>query len=65
MPVLSPTRLVFLIRDLGHGGAQRQLVTLASRLAGQGGFDITVVHFYPGPFERELNAAGVKTFCVG
>lgn len=65
MPVPSPTCLVFLIRDLGHGGAQRQLVTLARALAGQGTFDITVVHFYPGPFERELHAAGVKTACVG
>ena len=42
MPVPSPTCLVFLIRDLGHGGAQRQLVTLAGALAGQGTFDITV-----------------------
>lgn len=58
-------RLVFLIRDLGHGGAQRQLVTLARTLAGQGAFDITVVHFYPGPFEQELNAAGVRTHCAG
>ncbi|MEN3941011.1 glycosyltransferase [Prosthecobacter sp. SYSU 5D2] len=61
----APCRSVFLIRDLGHGGAQRQLVTLARALAARGGFEVTVVHFYPGPFEKELQAAGVKTVCVG
>ncbi|HEY1082245.1 MAG TPA: glycosyltransferase, partial [Prosthecobacter sp.] len=60
-----PCRLAFLIRDLGHGGAQRQLVTLAKALAARGGFEVTVVHFYPGFFEQELNAAGVQTRCVG
>jgi len=34
MSELCPTRLTFIIRDLGHGGAQRQLVTLAGALAG-------------------------------
>ncbi|MEQ1751168.1 MAG: glycosyltransferase [Prosthecobacter sp.] len=61
----QPCRLAFLIRDLGHGGAQRQLVTLARALAANGGFDLTVVHFYPGPFEQVLREAGVKTICVG
>jgi len=60
-----PLRLAFLIRDLGHGGAQRQLVTLASALASQLEFDVMVVHFYPGPFELDLKQAGVKTICVG
>ncbi|MES2594119.1 MAG: glycosyltransferase [Verrucomicrobiota bacterium] len=54
-----------MIRDLGHGGAQRQMVTLAKGLAGQGAFAISVVHFYSGPFESELRAAGVETYCVG
>lgn len=58
-------RLVFLIRDLGHGGAQRQLVTLASALARRPGWDVTVVHFYTGVFESELQAARVKTHCIG
>lgn len=60
-----PCRLAFLIRDLGLGGAQRQLVTLARAMAANGGFDLTVVHFYPGPFEQVLHEAGVKTICVG
>ncbi|TDU68072.1 glycosyltransferase involved in cell wall biosynthesis [Prosthecobacter fusiformis] len=66
MPECSaPCRLAFLIRDLGHGGAQRQLVTLAKALVARGGFEVTVVHFYPGVFEEELRAAGVRTACVG
>ena len=66
MPSCSlPYRLAFLIRDLGHGGAQRQLVTLASALARQTEFDVHVIHFYPGPFEQALKLAGVKTICVG
>lgn len=60
-----PRRLTFIIRDLGHGGAQRQLVTLARGLAERGDFVVTVVHFYPGPFEAELRAAGVATAAVG
>jgi glycosyltransferase involved in cell wall biosynthesis len=60
-----PCRSVFLIRDLGHGGAQRQLVTLARAMVAQGGYEVTVVHFYPGPFEKELQKAGVPTVCVG
>jgi glycosyltransferase involved in cell wall biosynthesis len=61
----APCRLSFLIRDLGHGGAQRQLVTLARALAPQQEFEVSVVHFYPGPFEAELRSAGVKTVCIG
>jgi glycosyltransferase involved in cell wall biosynthesis len=63
--VSSPCRLAFLIRDLGHGGAQRQLVTLAAALARRADFQVHVVHFYPGPFEQALREAGVKTICVG
>lgn len=58
-------RLLFLIRDLGHGGAQRQLVTLAKALAAEGRFEVHVVHFYPGEFEAVLRAAAVSTVCVG
>ncbi len=61
----SLCRLTFLIRDLGHGGAQRQLVTLAQSLALNGGFEVCVVHFYPGIFEHALREAGVKTLCIG
>ena len=61
----APCRLTFLIRDLRHGGAQRQVVTLACALAARGGFLVTVIHFYPGVFEAELQCAGIQTHCVG
>lgn len=64
-PASASRRLVFLIRDLGRGGAQRQLTVLASALAKRPGWQITVVHFYPGEFEAELSAAGVRCICVG
>lgn len=61
----SPSRLSFLIRDLGHGGAQRQLITLAKALSSGRDFEVSVLHFYPGAFEAELQSAGVKTVCIG
>ncbi|HRJ09033.1 MAG TPA: glycosyltransferase [Prosthecobacter sp.] len=65
MPAAPPARhLVFLIRDLGRGGAQRQLTVLASSLAKRAGWEVTVVHFYPGEFEAELRASGVRCVCV-
>ncbi len=57
------TRLTFLIRDLGYAGAQRQLVALAAGLP-RDEFEISVLHFYPGPLAEELRAAGIKTVCV-
>jgi|UniRef100_UPI003782D4A7 glycosyltransferase involved in cell wall biosynthesis len=57
-------RLAFIIRDLGHGGAQRQLVTLARGLVREG-LPVSVIHFYDGAFRTELEAAGVHTVCVG
>ncbi|HYF37867.1 MAG TPA: glycosyltransferase, partial [Prosthecobacter sp.] len=60
-----PLRLVFLIRDLSPGGAQRQLVALAAGLAKGADFAVTVLHFYPGPFEEDLKRAGVDTVCIG
>jgi glycosyltransferase involved in cell wall biosynthesis len=57
-------RLAFIIRDLGHGGAQRQLVTLARGLVHEG-HPVSVIHFYDGAFRPELEAAGVHTVCVG
>lgn len=56
--------LSFIIRDLGHGGAQRQLVLLARGLARRG-HQITVIHFYDGAFRSELEASGIKVICVG
>ncbi len=59
----TPTRLTFLIRDLGYGGAQRQLVALATGLP-RDEFEVSVLHFYTGPLEKELRTAGIKTVKV-
>jgi len=53
-PDNHPARVVFLIRDLGVGGAEAQLVQLATGLE-EMGFGVTVMAMYPGgPFEAEL-----------
>ena len=58
--------IVFLIRSLDwYGGAQRQLVNLASGLA-LGGHDVVVVTYYSDvPLERELEEAGVQVRSLG
>lgn len=57
-------KIAFLIRDLGHGGAQRQLVLLAGGLVKEG-HEVSVLHFYDGAFREELEAGGVRTICIG
>ena len=55
----GPLRILFLIRSFGRGGAQRQLVTLATALH-RAGWDVAVACFYAGDvFQRELVQAGV------
>ena len=57
---------MFLIRSLDwYGGAQRQLVNLASGLS-RAGHDVVVVTYYPGVWlERELEEAGVVVSSLG
>jgi glycosyltransferase involved in cell wall biosynthesis len=56
----SPLRIVFLIRSLGYGGAERQLVVLASGLRRRG-HTVSVLTFYPGgELEPDLRSAGVR-----
>ncbi len=53
-------RLVFLIRSLDVGGAERQLVTLASAIKARG-HEVRVLTFYPGGALRaQLEGAGVR-----
>jgi hypothetical protein len=53
-------RIVFLIRSLGYGGAERQLVVLASGLR-QRGHAVSVLTFYSGgELEPDLRSAGVR-----
>jgi hypothetical protein len=52
-------RVVLFIRDLNIGGAQRQLIELASGMHG-GPWDVRVLTFYRGgPLEPDLIARGV------
>jgi glycosyltransferase involved in cell wall biosynthesis len=56
----TPTRIAFLIRSLNPGGAETQLVVLASGLVAQG-CRVRVVTYYPGgPLATRLTAAGVE-----
>jgi glycosyltransferase involved in cell wall biosynthesis len=58
-------RLLLVIRSLGHGGAERQLSTLARALAGRG-LDVTVATFYGGgALEGELAGSGVTLRSIG
>jgi glycosyltransferase involved in cell wall biosynthesis len=53
-------KIVFLLRSLNYGGAERQLVILAKGLLKRG-HEIAVAVFYAGgPLERELREAGVR-----
>ena len=53
-------KILFLLRSLDNGGAERQLVLLAKGLRARG-HDIVVALFYPGgPLEQELREAGVR-----
>jgi len=52
-------KIVFLIRSLNFGGAERQLVTLAKGLR-QRSYDVRVFVFYPGGvLRKELENAGI------
>lgn len=57
--------ILFLVRSLERGGAERQLVTLASGLA-RSGWVVSVACFYSGgPLQRELDYAGISVFDLG
>ncbi|MFN6538010.1 MAG: glycosyltransferase [Nostoc sp. EkiNYC01] len=59
-------KIVFLIRDLNYGGAERQLVTLAKALDRQY-FDVTVLCFYAGSslsLDNDLKESGIPTICL-
>ena len=63
---MTPLRLCFLIRDLGAGGAQRQLSELARRLD-KTRFEVTVLTFYRGGllWQSVERASGVRLICLG
>lgn len=58
-------RVLFLIRSLEVGGAERQLIVLTGGLRRRG-VDVKVLKFYEGgPLEAQLGAAGVPVRTVG
>lgn len=58
------TRLIFLIRSVDYGGAERHLLTLA-RFLDKERFSLTVLYFYPGgSLEQELRESGVRLICL-
>jgi glycosyltransferase involved in cell wall biosynthesis len=57
-------KIVFLIRDLDCGGAQRQLMTLIKGLDKQR-FDVTVLYFYAGGLLlKDLKDSGLSIICL-
>lgn len=61
-PTARCLRILFLIQDLNHGGAQRQLSLLARGLRARG-HEVGVAVFYPGgPLTAELTLAGVRLY---
>ena len=58
-------KVVFLIRDLNYGGAQRQLVTLVKALHQEDCFDLRVLHFYSGgPLLKDLIDRAIPTISL-
>lgn len=60
-----PETILFLARSLDRGGAERQLVVLASGLARRGHAVAVAVFFGGGVYEAELAAAGVRVINLG
>src|SRR5690349_16733019 len=64
MPRLSRPSITFLVRSLDIGGAERQLVELATGLH-RAGWGVEVITFYgKGPLEHQLQTARVPLFCL-
>jgi len=57
---MRPIKIDFCIRSLGHGGAERQLIILASGLAKRG-HQVRILTFYgSGHYEAEALARGIE-----
>jgi glycosyltransferase involved in cell wall biosynthesis len=52
--------ILFLIRSMGRGGAERQLSLLARAMSARGLRVVVAVFYAGGPLERELHEAGVE-----
>ena len=61
----SQIQLMFLLRSLNYGGAERHVVALATSLC-QRGKSVAVVTLYSaGPWRKNLEAAGVPLYTLG
>jgi len=61
----SQIQLMFLLRSLNYGGAERHVVALATSLR-QRGESVAVVSLYSaGPWRKNLEAAGVPLYTLG
>lgn len=61
---MKKKKIVFLIRDLEYGGAQRQLVTLVKEINSHL-LDVTVLYFYAGgALEKILKGSNVPVICL-
>jgi len=61
----SQTQLLFLLRSLNYGGAERQVVALATSLR-QKGESVAIATLYSaGPWRKNLEAAGVPLYTLG
>lgn len=58
-------RLVIVARKLDPGGAERQLVSLASGLKERGHAVYVVLFYGGGVFDEDLEKAGIETYCLG
>ena len=60
----SFVKILFLVRQLNIGGAERQLVILANELASRG-HDIVIASYYPGGILSEgLDTGRVRLVCL-
>ena len=57
-------KIVFLIRSLNYGGAERQLVVLAKGLQMQGCNVKVAVYYSGGPLEEDLQKAGIEVLAL-
>lgn len=61
---MKKKKIVFIIRDIAYGGAQRQLVTLVKNFD-QEKFDMTVLHFYShSPLGQELKDRNIRVISL-
>ncbi|MEH1770972.1 MAG: glycosyltransferase [Nostoc sp.] len=61
---MTKKKIVFIIRDLGYGGAQRQLVTLVKDFDKEK-FDVMVLHFYSGGhLEKDLKERNIPVISL-